>query len=219
MNNLLEITESVKREIAAKKSSSQIKSWCWPPTKAFCTSLNNKKQKTRRGHLRRKQYKTSTEQQNHVGKEMYDDLFPQDQTLEEVEGFYSDLYKACDSDPNYQEIIRALGPLAVKLLTTRRTSVVSKDDWLIAKLFDALRRTRNNTAPGSTSFTGSFYNMFWYVLKILVCKVILQIQKVWVTAIIPKADKDLLHIKNWRPLTLLHTLYKLISSVLAQAWK
>ena len=37
--------------------------------------------------------------------------------------------------------------------------------------------------------------------------------------IIPKGQKDQRHLSNWRPLTLLNTLYKLISSILAERLK
>ncbi len=36
---------------------------------------------------------------------------------------------------------------------------------------------------------------------------------------IPKGSKDQRHLANWRPLTLLNTLYKLISSILAERLK
>ena len=40
-----------------------------------------------------------------------------------------------------------------------------------------------------------------------------------IIALIPKGDKDRRYISNWRPLTLLDTLYKLLSSTLASRLK
>ena len=40
-----------------------------------------------------------------------------------------------------------------------------------------------------------------------------------IVALIPKSDKDQRYISNWRPLTLLETLYKLISATLANRLK
>ena len=66
------------------------------------------------------------------------------------------------------------------------------------------------------------------ILKHIVVQVLHQIhndnclthsQLYGIVAVIPKAEKDQLHIKNWRPLTLLHTLYKLESAVLASRHK
>ena len=44
-------------------------------------------------------------------------------------------------------------------------------------------------------------------------------QRLGIIALIPKADKDRHYIKNWRPLTLLETFYKLISATLANRIK
>ena len=44
-------------------------------------------------------------------------------------------------------------------------------------------------------------------------------QRLGIIALIPKADKDRCYIKNWRPLTLLETFYKLISATLANRIK
>ena len=40
-------------------------------------------------------------------------------------------------------------------------------------------------------------------------------QRLGIIALIPKADKDKRFIKNWQPLTLLETFYKIISATLA----
>ena len=44
-------------------------------------------------------------------------------------------------------------------------------------------------------------------------------QRLGIIALIPKSDKDQRFIKNWRPLTLLETFYKLISATLANRIK
>ena len=94
----------------------------------------------------------------------------------------------------------------------------------MTELTHCLSKTRNNTAPGASGFTGSFYKVFWSKIKFLVLQAVHEIhknnvlppsQRYGVVTIIPKADKDLLFIKNWRPLTLLNTLYKLISSCMS----
>ena len=57
---------------------------------------------------------------------MYEELFTQEQILKEVEGFNSDLYIERDMNHNYQELIRALGPSAVKLLTDAELQMTEK---------------------------------------------------------------------------------------------
>ena len=102
------------------------------------------------GNLRHKWQKTLSEQLIQPDEEMYKDLFIQYQILKEVIGVYSNLFKKLDMDPNYQEIIRALIPHAVKLLTEAKLQLTEK---LISttKLIEALRRIKNNTAPGSSA--------------------------------------------------------------------
>lgn len=82
--------------------------------------------------------------------------------------------------------------------------------------------------PGTSGFTGSFYKVNWGILKHLILHVVhkIQIDKCLpqsqlygIIDVIPKAKKDLLHIKNLRPPTLLNSLYKLFSAVLASRLK
>ena len=70
--------------------------------------------------------------------------------------------------------------------------------------------------------------MFWKYLKYIVVGAIREVyknrelplsQRLGIIALIPKADKDRRYIKNWRPLTLLETFYKLISATLANRLK
>ena len=77
-------------------------------------------------------------------------------------------------------------------------------------------------------FGGGFYKMFWKYFKWVVMGAIGEIyenkelplsQRLGIIALIPKSDKDPRFIKNWRPLTLLETFYKLISATLANRIK
>ena len=79
-----------------------------------------------------------------------------------------------------------------------------------------------------SSATGAFYKVFWKFLKIIVLGAVHEIFEnkelpltVWlgIIALIPKGDKDKRIISNWRHLTLLETLYKLISSTVAARLK
>ena len=91
-----------------------------------------------------------------------------------------------------------------------------------------LKNTRNNIAPGHGGFGGNFYKVFWKFLKNIVVNAINKIYvneelpitlRLGTIALIPKGDKDQRFITNWRPLTLLETLYKLISATLANRLK
>ena len=87
------------------------------------------------------------------------------------------------------------------------------------------KKNKNNIAPGSSGFTEAFYKAFWPELKYIVHKTINSIYhdnelldslRFRIVHLIPKGRKDQRHLSNWRPLTLLNTLYKLISSILAE---
>ena len=125
--------------------------------------------------------------------------------MKEVKEFYEDLYKKRQTNPE---------------LELRNTEAKITMEELSA----CLAKTRNNVAPGSSGFMGAFYKVFWVDLKSLVLKTIHDIfddntlpvsQRYGIVSIIPKAGKDNTLIQNWCPLTLLNTLYKLISSILS----
>ncbi len=123
----------------------------------------------------------------------------------------------------YAEIVEALGPGAIKQLTEielKKTEAKITMEELTA----CLAKTRNNVAPGSSGFSGAFYKVFWVDLRSLVLTAIHCIfeditlpasQRYGIVTIIPKAGKDNTPIQNWQPLTLLNTLYKLVSSILS----
>ena len=88
---------------------------------------------------------------------------------------------------------------------------------------NTLKQTCNNITPGLVGFGGAFYKVFWKFLKNIVISAINKIYenrelplslRLGIIALIPKSDKDQQFISNWRPLTLLETLYKLISATL-----
>ena len=91
-----------------------------------------------------------------------------------------------------------------------------------------LKSTKNNVAPGSSGFTNEFFKFFWLDLKVFVTKAInysyemgsLSVsQRLGIITLIPKSDKDKNYLKNWRPITLLNSLYKLISGCIAERIK
>ena len=93
---------------------------------------------------------------------------------------------------------------------------------------NTLKNTKINVAPGAGGFTGSFYKVFWCYLKKIVFGAIHEIFKnrelpisvrLGIIALIPKGDKDKGFISNWQPLTILETLYKILSSTLASRLK
>ena len=88
----------------------------------------------------------------------------------------------------------------------------------------AISNFQNDKTPGSDGFTIEFYRRFWNPLgklmvdsfnyafqtgKLSIC------QRLGIISLIPKKDKNLEFLKNWRPITLLNTDYKIATKAIA----
>ena len=91
-----------------------------------------------------------------------------------------------------------------------------------------LKQMKNGKSPGSSGFVLEFYMCFWNKLGHYVVRSInygfwtgdLSItQKVGIITCIPKGDKPRHFKKNWRPLSLLNTVYKIASGSIASRIK
>jgi hypothetical protein len=92
------------------------------------------------------------------------------------------------------------------------------------EISNALKGLSSNKCPGSDGFSAEFYKFFWIDIKELVCDSIkyafktgaLSIeQKRGVLNLVPKKDKDIRYLKNWRPITLLNVDYKILAKIMA----
>jgi len=88
----------------------------------------------------------------------------------------------------------------------------------------ALKELPNNKSPGSDGFASDFYKLFWSDIKCLVFNsfsyafengILSDDQRRAILTLLPKADKDLRLLKNWRPLSLLNTDYKILTKALS----
>ena len=89
---------------------------------------------------------------------------------------------------------------------------------------EATKALPNNKSPGSDGFPLEFYKFFWNKIKNIVYESIAYAiytgemsieQKRGVISLIPKKDKDIRELKNWRALTLLNTDYKIFAKAVA----
>ena len=81
-----------------------------------------------------------------------------------------------------------------------------------------------NKSPGTDGFQINFYIVFWnriqekimeayqYAISI---KCLHESARFGVISLIPKKDRDLNYVKNWRPIVFLNTDYKMLSKVFA----
>lgn len=93
------------------------------------------------------------------------------------------------------------------------------------ELSEALKSTHNNKSPGLDGIPADFYKVFWKDLKQHLLEAfnfsytdtgkLSNTQRQGVLCLLPKKDKDTLHLKNWRPISLLNGDYKLATKIIA----
>ena len=88
------------------------------------------------------------------------------------------------------------------------------------ELISYLKQLRNNKSPGISGFTGEFYKFFYNDLNLRLLNSINYTynidslpptQNIGIMTLNPKGSKDRKLLKNWRPLVLLNTYYKIVS--------
>ena len=96
------------------------------------------------------------------------------------------------------------------------------------ELYDAVMSLKKDKTPGPDGLNAEFYQYFWHDLKYIIFEIICEAEDLstlplsirrGVISLIPKKGRDLLLIKNWRPLTMLNTDYKIIATVLSKRIK
>ena len=89
---------------------------------------------------------------------------------------------------------------------------------------DALKKMQNDKSPGSSGYTNEFFKFFWKDIGHFLIRSINEgfkkgrlsiTQRQGVIICIPKEGKDKRFLKNWRPITLLNTSYKIASACIA----
>ena len=96
------------------------------------------------------------------------------------------------------------------------------------ELSKALKDLPNNKAPGSDGIPVEFYKIFWPDIKDCLLdsymtgknlQYLSDEQRRGIINLIPKDGKDLRLLKNWRPITLLNSDYKILTKILANRLK
>ena len=144
-----------------------------------------------------------------------------DKILAEEERYYKLLYKA-------QEVKSCKNNCS--LLENNIPSLTNVDKQLcdmpitIIECAKSLSELPNNKTPGSDGFSCEFYKFFWQDLKIHIFQSFsysfenneLSVdQRRAILTLLPKSDKDIRLLKNWRPISLLNTDYKILAKLLA----
>ena len=92
----------------------------------------------------------------------------------------------------------------------------------------ALKQMKNNKSPGSDGITTEFYKIFWQDIKKYLVnslnysfenKSLTDLQKQGLITLLPKTDKDISLLSNWRPISLLNVDYKIATKSIANRIK
>ena len=142
------------------------------------------------------------------------------QILNEQRKFYANLYKDKESESDFDYIF--LNDNLPKLTIDEMElcdKIITKDE-----LKKAVNQMKTNKSPGTDGFQPEFYKYFWDQLGDLLHDSITYAflvntlssgQKRAVLRLIPKKDKDITQLKNWRPISLLNSDYKILTQVLS----
>jgi len=96
------------------------------------------------------------------------------------------------------------------------------------ELNEAVRSMKNKKSPGSDGFPVEFFQFFWKDLGKLIPRCINEcnrdgefsfVQKQGAITCIQNPEKDRKYIKDWRPITLLNVVYKMVSACIANRVK
>ena len=144
-----------------------------------------------------------------------------------IHKFYSQLYTEKHVEADDQ---KRSEDLFLSKVTTPKLNETDKIDidkpLLLHELSQALRDLPNSKTPGSDGLSTEFYKFFWSDIKDLVHESFTYSfekgelstdQKRGIITLLPKDGKDITNIKNWRPITLLNTDYKLLTKALAES--
>ena len=97
-------------------------------------------------------------------------------------------------------------------------------DISLDEIATALKSSKNSSSLGTTGISYGFYKVFWADLKYTIMNCLQysftagalpNFLSRGVITLIPKGDKPKNKIENWRPLTLLNCLYKLLSKAIS----
>ena len=143
--------------------------------------------------------------------------------LNEEHRYYQNLYTSTCTNPNdtcFDEFFES--PTLPKLTT----QVADTCDGFLTKeeCYASLKEFSRGKSPGTDGLTAEFYLKFWELLgqelvdslndALEIAKLSI-LQKRGIITLIPKKDKNKVFLNNWRPISLLHTDYKIATKAIA----
>ena len=145
--------------------------------------------------------------------------------LNEQKKFYSDLYSSSNLNVRSNNAAdKTLSNIPIPKLNNLEKKLCD-ENLTISEIAMALRELPNDKTPGSDGFTTNFYKFFWSDIRMLLYDSFAYTfsngslsddQRRGIINIIPKDGKDLRFLRNWRPVSLLNTDYKILTKTLSK---
>ena len=184
------------------------------PTRYFCALEK---------HCATQRYIPRLEVKNTEGGKKY--ITAQKEIQSEIKGHFEELYKNHDDKITFDKIESFLKTdnECQKLSEEEAEELEGKITEI--ELGDVLKKCKNSSTPGSSGFNYSFYKFFWKDLKTFICNSanysfesgsLPESQRYGLISVIPKGNKNKELLSNWRPITLLNSIYKIISGAIAK---
>ena len=147
--------------------------------------------------------------------------------MQEIKLFYKNLYKSYDDSLENIDLSTLNLGNNVPKLTEKQKEILDRP-VTATEILSTLKRLKNNKSPGTSGFQAEFFKFFWkdigaFIVRSFNCSIrkgeLSTSQKLGIITILPKGNKPREFLKNWRPISLLNTTYKLFSGVIANRLK
>jgi len=149
--------------------------------------------------------------------------------LEMQSNYYKCLYSKDKNaaKPEYIQSFVANYTHSLPCLSMDQSSILN-EELTEDEIKEVLWNMKNNKTPGIDGLSAEFYKIFWPEIKGIFFETIKEIEKnksltitqcQGIISLLPKLNKDLLSLKNWRPLTLMNVDYKIITGCIAKRIK
>ena len=148
-------------------------------------------------------------------------LNQQSEILVECKQFYESLYSSKQSITNLDQC---------QFFKNNHKSLSAAENYICEssvtedECYETILTFSNNKSPGSDGLSVEFYKVFWHKIKTYLLNsynysfqnnILSLDQRRALITLIPKGNKDKRLLKNWRPISLLNSDYKILAKVLA----
>ena len=152
-----------------------------------------------------------------------------------IKNFYAELYKKRETSSTDNDLRQFMGDVGYNQFKDSAKNNISEYEYEKCglplgkdEILAAINHGKHGVAPGISGFSREFYkhfstNLIEFIMKYVQFTeeqgLLSDSQRIGVITLLPKGQKDKKNLKNWRPITLLSTLYKIISGAVGNRFK